>query len=71
MHQNIESAVSRGENLSDLHDRSDQLENDSRNFRVRSNNVRRRFCASYYRTMFLIFIIAACFIGIIVYFATN
>jgi len=71
MRENIDKAIERGENIDALDDKSQQLEADSRIFKYKSGQVRRRFCVSYYRTIFLIVIIVAAVLGLIIWAATK
>jgi hypothetical protein len=65
------SAITRGEDLDELGDKSRQLEEDARVFGSRSQQVRRRFCVSYYRTIFVIAIIVIAIVALIIWWATS
>jgi len=71
MKDNINRAITRGEDLDELGDKSRQLEEDARVFGSRSQQVRRRFCVSYYRTIFVIAIIVIAIVALIIWWATS
>jgi len=65
------SAITRGEDLDDLGNKSRQLEEDARVFGTRSNQVRRRYCVSYYRMIFVIVLIVIAVVALIIWWATS
>jgi len=65
--QNIDLAISRGEQLDALDEKAAALEQSAKTFHTNAVKVRRRFCFHYYRLMFIIGLILIMVLIAIIY----
>lgn len=68
---NLELAIDRGDKLSEMDEKAEQLMMDSNQFANKSRNVRKMMCKRNARFMILGGVILAIVIGLIVWFATT
>ncbi|KAK3603194.1 hypothetical protein CHS0354_036117 [Potamilus streckersoni] len=66
LRDNVEKIVERGEKISNLHDRSEDLASNSQKFTYSAREVRKKMCYQNYRLTAIIVVVVLIVIGIIV-----
>lgn len=74
MHKNIETAISRGEDLEVLQGRSEELENNAARFKTNATNLRRTMCLKNAKNIVILVMIVLVIVGVlagVIYGATK